>query len=162
MDERALWHSQLDSAVSTGELHREGTYAFDDSALATLSPADVELTPVADMAGLAPLDEKAPAAASATPEGILAEFDGLARQLSAGAKTVGRLRGSVEQLVETSTELERALETQRGLVTAGEEAQRHDHERIARLEEELSTRSAALAGMRARLGELIRDFESIG
>jgi len=107
-------------------------------------------------------DELRPVTPSAEPEAILAEFDRLRGQLSAGADTANRLRDRVEQLLETSAEMTGELDLRRRQLEAGEEARRQDHDAIARLEEQLTLRTQTVADMKARLVDLMRDFETDG
>ena len=163
MDEHDWYSEHLDLAVSTGE-RREGdlTAAGDHSSLATVSFGEEATTSVADLIRFsAEEDQPAPGAASVEPDNILAEFEALAARLSAGAETVNQLCGRVGELFETSAEASRELDAHRERLAAGEEAHRQDHATITRLEAELTARTQAVADMKTRLGDLMRDFETI-
>jgi hypothetical protein len=163
MDERE-WHTEhRDFTVSTGERHEGDVAAADEHfSLATLSLGEDAMTPVADLIGFQSTDdERAHDASPVDPESILAEFKGLAARLRAGAETVSDLRGRVEQLLETSAETRRDLDVHRQRLEAGEEAQRRDRETIAQLEERLTVGTQAVADMKTRLGDIMRDFETI-
>jgi hypothetical protein len=161
MDERE-WHAHLDSAVST-DVRDEGdtTAEAEHSSLAALSFGEGATTSVDDMIGFHTPDEPAPSVPSVEPEEILAEFDGLAARLTAGAETMSELRNGVERLFETSAETSRELEAQRRLLEAGEDARQQDRDTIAQLEEQVGLRTQAVADMKRRLGDLMRDIETI-
>jgi regulator of replication initiation timing len=129
------------------------------SSLATSTLVE-EGTTVTDVFG----DQSADQTESGTavePEDIFAEFDGLSVQLRTGAETVGHLRNRVAQLFELSVETSHELDRHREQLAAGEEAQRHDRETISRLQEQLTHRTQALEEMKTKLGDLIRDFETL-
>ena len=106
MDERE-WHAHLDSAVST-DVRDEGdtTAEAEHSSLAALSFGEGATTSVADMIGFHTPDERAPSTPSVEPEEILAEFDGLAARLTAGAETMSELdAGGDSQFGEDAADL---------------------------------------------------------
>jgi hypothetical protein len=134
---------------------------------AEAGPGAAAAAPEADAAALEP-EAEADARASVDadeprldPGTVLADFDGVTVTLQDNVETLRSLRLRLERLVETAAVAYRELEHCHQQLDAEQAAREQDREHITLLEQQLADRTRLLAGMKAKLGDVMNGLEPL-
>jgi hypothetical protein len=92
---------------------------------------------------------------------VLVDFDGVTVTLQDNVETLRSLRLRLERLVETAAVAYRELEQCHRQLDAEQAAREQDREHITLLEQQLADRTRLLAGMKAKLGDVMSGLEPL-
>jgi hypothetical protein len=129
-----------------------------------------EVPPAAPDSDAAAPDVEAEAAAHASVDAdeprldsgtVLVDFDGVTVTLQDNVETLRSLRLRLERLVETAAVAYRELEQCHRQLDAEQAAREQDREHITLLEQQLADRTRLLAGMKAKLGDVMSGLEPL-